>query len=66
MYAILKFIKRKLKKTIAQLSIWICWLGILDIDTQLNSLELNVDLKIIKPHQCFLESSHAVLIERKE
>ena len=34
-----KFIKQEIGKTIAQLSIWKCGLGILDIDTQLNSLE---------------------------
>ena len=39
-YTIPKFIKEKIEKTIAQLSIWKCGLGILDIDTQLNSLEL--------------------------
>ena len=33
-YTILKFIKEKIEKTIAQLSIWKCGLGILDIDTQ--------------------------------
>ena len=39
-YTFPKFIKDKIEKTIAQLSIWKCALGILDIDTQLNSLEL--------------------------
>ena len=39
-YTIQKFIKEKIEKTVAQLSIWKCGLGILDIDTQLNSLEL--------------------------
>ena len=39
-YTIPKFIKEEIEKTIAQLSIWKCGLGILDIDTQLNSLEL--------------------------
>ena len=34
--------QRLLKKTIAQLSIWKCGLDILDIDTQLNSLELKL------------------------
>ena len=33
-YTIPKFIKEKIEKTIAQLSIWKCGLGILDIDTQ--------------------------------
>ena len=33
-YAIPKFTKEKIEKTIAQLSIWKCGLGILDIDTQ--------------------------------
>ena len=40
MYTISKFIKVENEKTIAQLSIWKCGLGILNIDTQLNSLEL--------------------------
>ena len=39
-YTIPKFIKKEIEKTIAQLSIWKCELGILDIDTQLISLEL--------------------------
>ena len=33
-YTIPKFIKEKIEKTVAQLSIWKCGLGILDIDTQ--------------------------------
>ena len=33
-YTIPKFIKEEIGKTIAQLSIWKCGLGILDIDTQ--------------------------------
>ena len=39
-YTIPKFIKEEIEKTIAQLSIWKCGLGILDIVTQLKSLEL--------------------------
>ena len=40
-YTIPKFIKKKIEKTIAQLSNSPkCGLGILNIDTQLNSLEL--------------------------
>ena len=39
-YTISNFFKKEIEKTIAQLSIWKCGLGILDIDTQLNSLEL--------------------------
>ena len=39
-YTIPKFIKGEIEKTIAPLSIWKCGLGILDIETQLNSLEL--------------------------
>ena len=38
-YTITKFIKEEMQKTIAQISICWCGLGILDIDTQLNSLE---------------------------
>ena len=37
-YTISKFIKEEIEKTTAQLSIWKCGKGILDIDTQLNSL----------------------------
>ena len=33
-YTIPKFIKEKIEKTVAQLSIWKCGLGILDTDTQ--------------------------------
>ena len=39
-YTILKFIKAEIEKTIAQISIWKCRLGILDIGTQLNFLKL--------------------------
>ena len=42
-YTIPKFIKEKIekkKKKKAQISIWKCGLGILYVDTQLNSLEL--------------------------
>ena len=39
-YTIQKFIEKKIGKAIAQLSIWKYGLGILYIDTQLNSLEL--------------------------
>ena len=39
-YTILKFVKEEIGKTIAQLSLWKCGLGILDIVTQLKSLEL--------------------------
>ena len=33
-YTIPKFIKEKTEKAVAQLSIWKCGLGILDLDTQ--------------------------------
>ena len=39
-YTIPKFIKEEIEKAIAQLSIWKCGLGVLDIDTQLNFIEL--------------------------
>ena len=39
-YTILKFIKEEMEKTIAQISICKCRLGILDIGTQLNFLKL--------------------------
>ena len=39
-YTISTFIKKEIKETIAQLSIWKCGVGILDIDTQLNCLKL--------------------------
>ena len=39
-YTLLKFIKKEIGKIIAQLSIWKCELLILDMGTQLNSLEL--------------------------
>ena len=48
---------------LAQISIWRDRLGISDIDTQLNYIKTKMDSKIIKSHQCFLERSHAVLIE---
>ena len=50
--------KRKLKK-VRKIS---GGLGILDIDTQLNSLK-KMDSKVIKPNQCFRERSYAVLGE---
>ena len=39
-YTISKFTKAEIEKTIAEFSIWKCGQGILDKDTQLNSLEL--------------------------
>ena len=39
-YTIPKFIKEEIEKSIAQVSNWRCGLGILDIDTQLHSVEL--------------------------
>ena len=47
-YTIQKFIEKKIGKAIAQLSIWKYGLGILYIDTQLNSLELNWILILLK------------------
>ena len=39
-YTIPKFIKEEIEETIAQISIWKCGLGILDINAQLKFLEL--------------------------
>ena len=39
-HTITKFIKEEIEKTIAQLSIWMCGIGILDIYNQFNSVEL--------------------------
>ena len=39
-YNVPRFIKKVIEKTIAHLSSWKCGLAILDIDTQLISLEL--------------------------
>ena len=39
-YIVLKFIKEKIEKKMAQISIWKCGIGILDKDPQSNSLEL--------------------------
>ena len=64
-YTIPKFIKEKIEKTIAQLSIWKCGLGILD-RYSIKPSRTSINLKIIKPHQCSLERSHVVLIELKE
>ena len=64
-YTVPKFIKREIEKTIAHVSISKCGLGILDIDTQLISLELKWIYRLLNS-QCFLERSHAVLIELKE
>ena len=33
------------------------------LDTQLNSVQIEMDSKVIKSHQCSVERSHAVLIE---
>ena len=62
-YAISKLIKEEIKKTIAQLSIWTRYFRHW-YPTELS--RTSMDLKIIKPHQCFLEKFHAVLIELKE
>ena len=40
MFKTFKIIKEEIEKTIAQISIWKYGLGILDIDTPLNSAEL--------------------------
>ena len=48
-YTIPKFVKEKIEKTIAQLSIWKCGLGILDIVTQLKSLELKWIYRLFNP-----------------
>ena len=64
-YTVPKFIKREIEKTIAHVSISKCGLGILGIDTQLISLELKWIYRLLNS-QCFLENSHAVLIELKE
>ena len=62
-YTTPKLIKEEIEKTIAQLSIWTSYFRH-RYSTQLS--RTSMDLKIIKPHQCFLEMSHAVLIELKE
>ena len=49
MYTIPKFINEEIQKTIVQLSIWKCGPGILDIDTQLNSLELQWISRLLNP-----------------
>ena len=48
-YTIPKFINKKIEITIAQLSVWKCGLSILDIDTQLNSLELPWIYRLLNP-----------------
>ena len=45
---------------LAQFSIWTVGLGILDAETQLKSLKMQKDSKVIKYHQCSLEKSYAV------
>ena len=45
----------------AQLSMWRGGLGILD--TQLNSVKIKMDSKVVKSHQCSQQRSHAVSIE---
>ena len=62
-YTISKFIKEKIEKTIRQLSIWTSYF------THRYSTKFSripIDLKIIKPQQCFRQRSHAVMIELKE
>ena len=44
-----KIYQKEIEKKIAQLSIWKCGLGILDIDTQLNSLELKWNWRLLSP-----------------
>ena len=41
--------KINFSKTFSHFSIWRCWLGILDIDTQLNSLELKWIQRLLNP-----------------
>ena len=60
-YSIPKLIKEEIEKTKAKLSIWTWYFR---HSTKLS--RTSMDLKIIKPHQCFLERSHALLIELKE
>ena len=60
-YSIPKLIKEEIVKTKAQLSIWTSYFR---HSTKLS--RTSMDLKIIRPHQCFLEKSHALLIELKE
>ena len=62
-YAIPKLIKEEIEKTIAQLSIWTRYFRH-RYSTKLSITSM--DLMIIKPHQCFLERPHIVLIELKE
>ena len=47
-YTVPKFIEKEIGKAIAQLSIWKYGLVILDIDTQLSSLELKWILILLK------------------
>ena len=60
-YSISKLIKEEIEKTKAQLSIWTWYFR---YSTKLS--RTSMDLKIIKPHQCFLERSDVVLVELKE
>ena len=60
-YSIPKLIKEEIEKTKAQLSIWTWYFR---HSTKLS--RTSMDLKIIKPHQCFLERSDVVLVELKE
>ena len=62
-YTTPKLIKVDIEKTIAQLSIWTSYFR-RRYSTKLS--RTSMDLKIILPHQCLLERSHAVLIELKE
>ena len=65
-YTIPKLIKEEIvkkKKKKVQISIWIRYFRH-RYSTKLS--RISMDLKIIKTHQCFVERSHAVLIELKE
>ena len=53
--------KTRLPRHLAQLSMWRAGLEILD--TQLNSLKIKMDSKVIKSHQCSQQRSHEVSIE---
>ena len=48
-YTIPKFIKKEIEKSIAQVSNWRCGLGILDIDNQLHSVELQWIQRLLNP-----------------
>ena len=65
-YAIPKFIKEEIERKKSSTLHLVVWTTYFKHRYSIKLSRTSMDLKIIKPHQCSLERSHAVLIELKE